>query len=137
MKKQTTTGVLKSVFTSAALVSLLFMNPAKAEEKNTGRTNNYELKYVGKLHEKPVFQLSVENPGNEEVYLTLQDEVGNFLYSNKFNEKNFSKKFQFDMNDGASTKIKMTLISKNTRKSEIFEIGTVQKFVEEVVVTKL
>ncbi|MCW3108198.1 MAG: hypothetical protein JWQ09_2704 [Segetibacter sp.] len=137
MKKQITSSVLKSIFTSAILVSVLFMNSANAAEKNSGKATPYELKYVGKLQEHPIFQLDVENSLKEDVYIRLEDEVGNNLYADKFNEKNFSKKFQFDISDGISTKIKMILISKNSRQTQVFEINNVQKLVENVVVTKL
>jgi hypothetical protein len=137
MKKQTTGNVLKTVFTSALMVTVLFFSTANAAEKNTGKTAPYELKYVGKIQEQPIFQLDIENPEREEMYLTIFDQAGNVLYADKFAGKTFSKKFQFEMIDGLSTKIKMTISSKSTRQSQQFEINNVQKMFEEVVVTKV
>lgn len=136
MKKQITSSVLKGLFTSAILVSVLFMNSANAAEENAGKASPYELKYVGKLEEQPIFQLDIANPNQEDVYMRLEDEVGNVIYTDKFNDKNFSKKFQFDMNLG-NAKIKMTLISKTSKQSQVFQINNVQKLVENVVVTKV
>jgi hypothetical protein len=137
MKNSITSSVLKSIFTSAILVSVLFMNVASAADKNSAKSGPYELKYVGKLHEQPIFQLDIENLPKEDVFIRLEDEVGNVLYSEKFNEKNFSKKFQFDVSEGSSTRIKMSLWSKTLKQSQVFEINNVLKLVENVVVTKV
>jgi hypothetical protein len=137
MKKQTFTGVFKTIFTSVMLASVLYMNVAKAEEKKSGKITPYELKYVGKVHEQPIFQLNIENAQNDALYLSLEDEVGNILYTEKFNEKNFSKKFQFDLSQGTTTKIKMTVSTKSSRQSQVFEINNIQTLVQNVVVTKV
>ena len=137
MKKQITGKVLRNVFTTALMVSVLFIDTVQAAEKNSGKTAPYELKYVGKLQEHPIFQLDIENTDKEEMYLTLQDEVGNVLYSDKFTGKKFSKKFQFEVIEGIGTKIRMTLSSRSTKQSQLFEINNVQKLVENVVVTKV
>lgn len=137
MKKQITSSVLKVIFTSAILVSVLFMNSANAAEKNSGKVTPYELKYVGRLQQQPIFQLDIENLKEEDIYIKLEDEVGNVLYADKFNEKNFSKKFQFDLSEANVTKIKMSLFSKTLKQTQVFEINNVQKFVENVVVTKV
>ena len=137
MKKQTTSSVLKSILTSAILASALFINSANAAEKNSAKATPYEFKYVGKIQEQPIFQLDVVNLQKEEVYITLTDEAGNLLYTDKFNEANFSRKFQFDLCEGVGTRIKMTLVSKSIRQSQVFEINNIQTMVENVVVTKV
>jgi hypothetical protein len=136
MKKQITSSVLKSILTSAILVSVL-LTSVKGAEKKSGQTTPYELKYVGKIQEQPIFQLDIENAQKEDVYIRIEDEVGNVLYTDKFNEKSFSKKFQFDINAGISTRIKMTLFSKTIKQTQTFEINNIQKIVENVVVTKV
>ena len=137
MEKQISISALRSLFTSAILVSVLFISSANAAENKSEKTTPYELKYVGKLDEQPIFQLDIENAHKEDVYLRLEDEVGNVLYTSKFNEKNFSKKFQFDISEGFNTKIKMTLLSKSARQTQVFKINNVQQVVESVVVTKV
>lgn len=137
MKKVFTSGVFKQTIASVIFASLLFMQAAYAAEKNKGKIAPYQLTYVGKLAEQPVFQLKIENPNTEELYMTLEDEVGNVLYRDKFNEKNYSRKFQFELTSGNTTKVKMILYSKSNRQIEVFAITNVQKFVEDVVVTKM
>ncbi|WP_147202133.1 hypothetical protein [Segetibacter aerophilus] len=138
MKKQMTSSVIKSIFTTAILVSVLFLNSANAAEDKSAKATSttYELKYVGQLKEQPIFQLNIENSLKEEVYLRLEDEVGNVLYNSKFNDKNFSKNFQFDVS-GNSTTIKMVLFSKTSKHTQVFKIENVRQLVENVVVTKV
>jgi hypothetical protein len=113
------------------------MNAANAADKKSGKATPYELKYVGRLEDQPVFQLDIENLQKEDVYLRIEDEIGNSLYNNNFNEKNFSKKFQFDISEVNGTKIRIVLISKNSRQTQVFKISNVQKVVEDIVVTKV
>ena len=135
MKKQITSSVLKSIFSAAILVSVLFVNTARAAEDKSGKVANYELRYIGKTEGQPIFQLDIANLQKEDVYITLQDEVGNNLYTDKFSE-NFSKKFQFDISEGSAS-IRMTLISKGLRKTQVFKINSVDELVQKVVVTKV
>jgi len=135
MKKQFLTGVSK-IFTSLFLASILFCSAVKAGEKNSGKTNVSELKYVGKIHGQPVFQLNIDNLQQEDLYLSLEDEIGNVLYTEKFNAANYSKKFQFNLSGNSTTKIKMNLSTKTNRQTQVFEINNVQTFVEDVVVKK-
>lgn len=137
MRKQVTSSVLKGIFTSAILVLVLIMGGANAAEKHSGKKTPFELKYVGKVQEQPVFQLNVDNAQQEDVYLKIADESGIIIYSDRFNEKSFSKNFQFDINQGNSTRIKMTLVSKSLKETQLFEINSVAKLVENVVVTKV
>jgi hypothetical protein len=133
MKKNIISSVAKSIVTLAILV--LSLNVAHATETKPSKAGNYELTYVGTLSDQPVFQLDVENLQKEDMYIKLEDEVGNVLYTNKFSDANFSKKFQFDTNEGNSTRIKMFLSTKTSKVKKVFEINNVQKIIQDVVVT--
>ena len=137
MKKQFTSSVFKSIFTATILAFFLSTSTASAADEKTAKTAPYQLKYVGKLEDQPVFQLDIENLQKEEVIVRLEDEVGNVLYTEKFSDKNFSKRFQFDISDANGTKIKMSLLSKTVRQTQVFKISSVQQLIENVVVTKL
>ncbi len=128
---------IKRVFTSEILVSVLFLSKANATDKVSEKATTYKLRYVGKLQEQPIFQLDIENLQKEEVYICLKDEAGYVLYSQKFSERNFTKRFQFGSDETLTKKIKMTLISKSSRQTQIFTISNVQNLVERVVVTKV
>ncbi len=58
-------------------ISIILQYFSHATEKKLDRATSYE----------------------EDVYLRLEDEAGNVLYNYKFNDKNFSKKFRFDLGE--------------------------------------
>ncbi|MCW3078705.1 hypothetical protein [Segetibacter sp.] len=137
MKKKITSSGMKSIFTIVILMSGLFINVAKAAEDKPAKSANYGFKYVGQLKDQPIFQLDIENLQKEDVFLKLEDEVGNVLYNDKFSEVNFSKKFQFDISEHGSTTIKMILFSRTLKQTQVFKIENVRQLVESVVVTKV
>ncbi|MDQ6813815.1 MAG: hypothetical protein M3040_08765 [Bacteroidota bacterium] len=137
MKKQFTSRNIKAIISSVVFVLVLFSNSANAANKKAGKESAYELKYVGKFQEQPVFQLDIQNSQQEDVYITLEDEVGNLLYKDRFNQKNFSKKFQIDVSEGNGASLKMILASKGKTETQTFKINSVQKLVENVVVTRV
>ena len=129
---------LRSIFTVAVLVCVLGINStAVAADTKLEKSAPIEVQYVGQLDEKPVFQVNIDNEQGEEVYVRLEDEENNVLYSDKFSDKKFSKKFQFVNNELKNMNITMTLASKNERKTQVFQISNVTKVIQNVVVTKV
>ena len=137
MKKHNFSTV-RNILTSAILASVLIISTsAKASDKKIEDISPVEVKYLGQLNDQPLFQINVDNNQKEEMFVNLEDENGNILYSGKFSTSKFSRKFQFSSLDLDGTKIKLSINSNSVKKSEVFEINNETKVVTEVVVTKV
>jgi len=95
-----------------------------------------DIKFVGSLDGKPVFNVSVDNQAKNTYYLTIKDEEGTILYSEKFRDKQFSKNFQFNAERDA-VKLTFTLMGDKEIQSQKFKINTSYKTYNDVAVTAL
>src|SRR5207247_11382205 len=64
-----------------------------------GDSTPIEFKYIGRLHDQPVFELNIPNPGNDEYTVSIFDEEGYLFYFDITNSKNISRKFQLLKNE--------------------------------------
>ena len=89
---------MKKVILSAALslffvVSLNLTASATEEDK---KPSTGEVKMQSNVDESTVFQLDLNNKEVEEFYVTIKDNFGNTLYSDKVKGSNISKKFKLN-----------------------------------------
>ena len=141
MKKQIMTN-LSSVIRKAALgigfaslVAFSFI-PARANAQDPS-PSGVVIRYIGSINNQPVFQIEFENQNAEAYNVSIKDEVGNTLYNEKFKDKKFSKKFQFERSTTDDMKLTFTLSGQKQRLTQVFEVNTSVRTVEDVVVTKL
>lgn len=132
MKKQNlSTLVRKSIF--LGFTSLLLIGATSAQTK----LPEPSIKYIGTLDGQPVFKVDVDNQNNGVYHLTIKDETGDVLYSEKIKGKEFSKKFKFENNDRNSVKLTFLVEGKEGSQSQEFQVNTSTKVWNDVVVTSL
>ena len=112
--------------------------PSNAQGKTGPNGLPVEIKYLGMLGNLPVFQVEFQNAENEVYTLSIKDEDGNTLYTEKVKGKKFLRTFKWDRNDAsADGKLTFTFAGQNESRSQVFEINRNIRVVEDVVVTKL
>ena len=127
---------LRSKF-AAVLFLLLTATPFLAPAQNNDLVKPEIVKYVGVIDNQFVFQFNYDNAAGEAFTITVRDEVGNLLYSGKFNDKKFSKQFRMDKTELGNSNLSFILTSQNDKQSQVFKVSTVSRVVDDVVVTKL
>lgn len=130
---------MKKVILSAALslffvVSLNLTASATDEDK---KPSTVEVKMLSNVDESTVFQLDLNNKEVEEFYVTIKDNFGNTLYSDKVKGSNISKKFKLNAEGMTDETIRIEVRSKKTNKSEVYTINKSAKYVQETIVSKL
>ena len=98
-------------------------------------TKKVEVKYVGTEKESLFFNVKFNNEAGKSFKVYVLDENGEVIYSDKFTEKTFDKKFVFPASQDVN---KLTFII-NTEKGsykEIFDVAVKTNTVSEVSVTK-
>jgi hypothetical protein len=132
MKKQNlSTLIRKSIF--LGFTSLLLIGAASAQAKLPEPT----VKYIGTLDGQPVFRVQLQNQNSNIYHLTIKDETGDILYSEKIKSKEFSKKFKFENSDRHNVKLTFTVEGKEGSQSQDFQVNTSTKVWNDVVVTSL
>jgi hypothetical protein len=130
---------MKKVILSAALslffvVSLNLTASATDEDK---KPSTVEVKMLSNVDESTIFQLDLNNKEVEEFYVTIKDNFGNTLYSDKVKGSNISKKFKLNPDGMTDETIRIEVRSKKTNKSEVYTINKSAKYVQETIVSKL
>jgi hypothetical protein len=136
MKKQMSS--VASFFLRIGFVAFMFMGivPAFAQEGIGEGSTPVSIRYIGKLNDQPVFQIEFDNQNEEYFNVSIRDEEGNILFSEKSKDKKFSRRFQLDK-DVNNVKLTFSLRTDKQKQSQVFEVNSNYRVVEDVVVTKL
>src|SRR3954453_14201734 len=121
MKKQVNTpaqSVRKIIFAFGFFSSVLFsLSPSfvLAQDRSNPLSAG-SVNYVGSWDNQPVFKAQFDNEKGDNYTLTIKDNEGNILYSEKFNDRKFSKKFRFDKDDREN--VQLTFIFSGGRRRQ-------------------
>jgi len=130
---------MKKVIVSLAmsLFFVLSLNLTASATDEDKKPSTIQLKMISNATEAPVFQLDLNNKEVEEFYVTIKDNFGNTLYSDKIKGSNISKKFKLNPEGMSDESIRVEVRSKKTNKSEVYTINRSSKYIQETVVNKL
>jgi len=131
------TNYSKMVIVALALLVAFSTNTLANDGDKENPTT--ELKFIGNIHDQPVFELNLNNT-DDEYTVTFRDDAGNVLYNNKFKgAAGLTKKFlvksdDFNYNDAA---LNVVVKSKKTNASQVYVINRNSSYVEETVINKV
>lgn len=121
----------------ATFVALsLFVTTASATNE-TKNIPGVELQMVGRIANQPVFQIDFNNTESDEFLLTITDDNGVELYTERLTGKNLSKKFRLNTEELGSTPVNVQIRSRKSNKIETFRINRNTRLVEENLISKL
>ncbi len=139
MKKQSINTIAKRFFLGNVLAAMFFLsasaNTGSTRVLSIDPTKKVEVKYVGTVKESLFFNVKFNNEAGKSFKVYVLDENGEVIYSDKFTDKTFDKKFVFPASQDVN---KLTFII-NTEKGsykEIFDVAVKTNTVSEVSVTK-
>jgi hypothetical protein len=137
MKKQNFSALVKKSIFSLGFTGLMVIGLAStAFAHTTDTTPNPTVKYIGSLDGHPLFKVEFANEKGTPFYLSIKDDQGMVLYTEKIKDKQFSKNFRFE-SDRDQVKLTFTLEGKNGIQSQEFKVNTNTRVLNDVVVTTL
>jgi hypothetical protein len=122
-------AVLISVFSFAFSGSAL-ANPGNEKPAS-------ELKFIGSEQDQLLFQLNLNNQADGEYVITILDEYGNVLYSEKVKGTNNTKTFAFDKNELGDDSVRIKVRSLKTGNTDVYEIKPTFNVVEDTRIKKI
>jgi biopolymer transport protein ExbD len=140
MKKQNFSTLVKKSIFSLGFTSLMLTGlatSASASTTDTTPTPTPAVKYVGSLDGQPVFKVELSNENGKPQFLTIKDDQGVVLYSEKIKSKQFSKSFKFENSDRDNVKLTFILEGDKGVQSQEFKVNTNTRVYNDVVVTTL
>jgi hypothetical protein len=119
----------------AVTCTTAFSTPALAIEEK--KTIPVELKFAGNIDNRPVFLLNFTNTEVNEYTIIVRDNSGVVLYKDKVKGSNMTQKFIINTEDLGDGELRFEIIGKKTDKTAVYEVNTVARFVQDVVVSKV
>ncbi|HWH63118.1 MAG TPA: hypothetical protein VNS50_07575 [Ginsengibacter sp.] len=123
------------------LFTLCTMGLTNATFAGAKTDSSAELKFIGKIKNQPVFQLSLNNNESDSYYISIKDANNNVLYSEKVKGENVSRKYQLDIDDAdlntESFGVRVEVTSIKTHKTEVYKISSHKNVTEDIEVAKL
>lgn len=121
----------------AAFIGTSLTNPVLATEKKNDPPV-IEFKYLGSQDSNPVFELIMNNTKDDNFMITIRDESGTVLYSEKLSGKNLSRKYRIDTQEEITEgSLRFEVRSVNSRKTEIYSVGVSENTTREMAVDKI
>jgi hypothetical protein len=134
-------AIKKTKMITMGLFTLCAMGLTNATFAETRTDTPSSLKFVGKVNDRPVFQLSLNNSDAEQYFINIKDENNNVLYSERVKGTNLSRRYQLDVSDAdlasAGFGIKVEVTSARTHKTTTYKISSQTKVSENIVVAQL
>ena len=134
MKKQNLSAIVKKSFLSLGLSTLLLAGAVSAQTSKSPVPN---VQYVGTLDGQPLFRFQLDNKAGEIYHLTIKDDEGTVLYTERFTDKQFAKSFKFDNAERNNVKLTFVLEGNKTVQSREFNVNSSTQVLDNVVVTTL
>ena len=131
------TTIRNSAFLGMMLLAAVsFSSVAKANEVKDSIPAAIELKYIGKVENQPLFQLSLNSVNADEYTIRFRDNYGYVFYSANA-KNNFTKRYVVNIDEMNGNTVVVEVTSKKTKKTKTFTIDRRQTFVDETVVAKV
>jgi hypothetical protein len=120
-----------------AIISTAFSNPVSAMDKKSDPPG-VEIRYLGFVKKNPVFEITTNNLQADNFFITIRDEAGTVLFSEKLSGKNLSRKYRIDTEEEiADGGLRFEVRSVNSKKTTVYLAGISENITKEMAVTKI
>ena len=125
----------RSLMMSFALASLLLsISLHTSAQPPTGVPA--EIKYIGLVNDKLVFEIVYINEEQESLSLQIKDQGGYLFYFERSKEKKFLRRFAIDKTELGKNAITFVLSTKDNIHKQVFDVNASFRVVEEVSVVQ-
>ena len=120
-----------------AILSISFGNPVTAMDKKSDPPG-VEIKYLGFVSNNPVFKITTQNAVADNFIITIRDESGMVLYSEKISGKNLTRIYRIDTEEEiAKGGLRFEVRSVNSKKTEVYVAGVSENITREMGIVKV
>ncbi len=120
-----------------AFISTSFSTPLSAMDKKSDPPG-VEVKYLGFQGKNPVFEIIFNNVQTDNYFITIRDEAGTTLYSEKISGKNVSRKYRIDTGEVIPANgLRFEIRVGSSSKTEVYVAGTTENITREMAVNKI
>ncbi|HEY5774157.1 MAG TPA: hypothetical protein VIS75_16075 [Chitinophagaceae bacterium] len=125
------------IFGLMAIISTSFSNPVSAMDKKSDPPG-VEIRYLGFVNKNPVFEITTSNVQADNFFITIRDEAGTVLFTEKLSGKMLSRRYRIDTEEEiADGGLRFEVRSVKSKKTEVYIAGVSENTTREMAVTKI
>jgi hypothetical protein len=138
-----TTRATKMIAMGLLTLCTMGVTPATFAGSKPGEGEPIGLKFIGKIKNRPVFRLNLNNSGAEEYLIRIKDENSDILYSEKVKavNANFSRNYGLDIDDADLNSpdfaVMVEVTSVKTHTTQVYKISSHRSVTEDIIVAEL
>jgi len=130
--------IRKTILNFGLLSLLLFgLIPSAVKAQEKAKPDSVTINYIGTLDDQPLFQIEFDNKEGVSYRVTIADETGETLYTEKFSDKKFSRKFKLQSPELSQSRLTFTVTSEKEKHTQAFVINSNYRTVPDYVITRL
>ncbi len=132
--KQVYTGI---IFIATFVIATPFQTRANNVNKETVTDSTIaSMQYLGSSDDGLLFDVRILNPEKSKFTLLIQDENGNVLYSNRYQQMVFIKKFKV-LRDEDVNRYSFIITSRDKNLAQTFTVTSTEKNSRKIEITRL
>ena len=120
---------------SAFLVSFMPFT-GHTQGQYLSKNNIPVIKYLGLLEDKLVFQIDVTGAPDDKLLVSIKDEDGNLLFTERVKDQKFSRKVAIEKEVLKGRKVTLVIQGAKEKSEQTFQISRNTRLVEDVVVAR-
>ena len=125
------------IFGLMVMISTAFGNPVSAMDKKSDPPG-VEIRYLGFVNKNPVFEITTSNVQADNFFITIRDEAGTVLFTEKLSGKLLSRRYRIDTEEEiADGGLRFEVRSVKSKKTEVYIAGVSENTTREMAVTKI
>jgi hypothetical protein len=118
----------------ATTFSVAIASPTLANDEK--KAIPVELKFLGNIENKPVFQLTFNSPVETEFTVVVRDKYNNVFYKENVKGGNISKKFLLNIEELGDDAIQFEITGRKTDKTVIYDVNKKSRVIEDLIISK-
>ena len=123
-----------SAIAFAAILAISSTSPVAAAGTDP---QGVEFKFIGKLQNQPLLQVTFNNPEETEFLVQVIDEYDNVLYKDYVKATNTTKKFMLNTEDLGDVGVRFEITGRKSNKTVVFAVNRNARVVEDLVVNQI
>jgi len=125
------------IFGLMAVISTSFSNPLSAMDKKSDPPG-VEIRYLGFVNKNPVFEITTTNVQADNFFISIRDEAGTVLFSEKLSGKMLSRRYRIDTEEEITEGgLRFEVRSLKSKKTSVYIAGVNENITREMAVTKI
>jgi hypothetical protein len=125
------------IFGLMAIISTSFSTPVSGMDKKSDPPG-VVIRYLGFVNKNPVFEITTNNVQADNFFITITDEVGLILFSEKLSGKNLSRRYRIDTEEEITEGgLRFEVRSLKSKKTSVYIAGVNENITREMAVTKI